>query len=517
MLLPLLLADDGATGIEDTSDKLKGYVDDAFAAANAQQDLADKTAALGQAFSENGPAAAASGQEMQALINSIISVDPSGAANRLQGLFNALISGSIASRQQLLPLLAVIQALGGSTGATPFNMAPLIGGMKKVGSASGGAAKKVRTLLDYARDLEDVFSRAFDIRFSSQSALDKITEGWRDLNDELAEYQQKVQELTADRAITAYFLSVAEAYGDVLRAGVLRAKLADTDKELADAQEVTNKTLTGNSKAAITNRKTITDLVGDYQDYIKSLAESGASQTTLKNAINQSKQDFIAQATALGFNATQLQKYTKSFDDMAIAVARVPRNITVTANTNPALQALNEFIAKAAKSGGSAGSAWGDNFAKALTLSVKKYLGTRPIVINGYIKSGGQVYSVPGTGLQFYRDGGYINGPGTGTSDSVPIMASNTEYMVRSKSVASLGIPLLNYMNKYGRLPGFAAGGPIGGGTSAMTVPGVLEVQLSATDRRLLAAAGNVTLKLDGRVVADSTNNVNGVYAKRGQ
>lgn len=52
-----------------------------------------------------------------------------------------------------------------------------------------------------------------------------------------------------------------------------------------------------------------------------------------------------------------------------------------------------------------------------------------------------------------YATGGLIRGPGTGTSDSIPIMASDTEFMVRSAAVKSIGVDNLNYMNKYGELP----------------------------------------------------------------
>ncbi|RKG37874.1 tape measure protein [Acinetobacter sp. WCHAc060007] len=52
-----------------------------------------------------------------------------------------------------------------------------------------------------------------------------------------------------------------------------------------------------------------------------------------------------------------------------------------------------------------------------------------------------------------YATGGLIRGPGTSTSDSIPIMASDTEFMMRSAAVKSIGVDNLNYMNKYGELP----------------------------------------------------------------
>lgn len=57
-----------------------------------------------------------------------------------------------------------------------------------------------------------------------------------------------------------------------------------------------------------------------------------------------------------------------------------------------------------------------------------------------------------------WASGGYITGPGTGTSDSIPTMLSNGEYVIRAASVARYGIPFLDAVNK-GMLPGAARGG----------------------------------------------------------
>jgi archaellum component FlaC len=57
----------------------------------------------------------------------------------------------------------------------------------------------------------------------------------------------------------------------------------------------------------------------------------------------------------------------------------------------------------------------------------------------------------------FYRKamGGYISGPGSATSDSIPAMLSNGEYVINAKSVQAAGIPMLDKINK------MAMGGPV--------------------------------------------------------
>lgn len=54
--------------------------------------------------------------------------------------------------------------------------------------------------------------------------------------------------------------------------------------------------------------------------------------------------------------------------------------------------------------------------------------------------------------------GGYIRGPGTGTSDSIPARLSNGEFVVREAMVRKYGVGFLHAINR-GRLAGFADGG----------------------------------------------------------
>lgn len=59
--------------------------------------------------------------------------------------------------------------------------------------------------------------------------------------------------------------------------------------------------------------------------------------------------------------------------------------------------------------------------------------------------------------------GGSVDGPGTGTSDSIPAMLSNGEYVLNAQAVDRLGVPFLNGLNT-GRLRCFASGGLVGSG-----------------------------------------------------
>jgi hypothetical protein len=71
-------------------------------------------------------------------------------------------------------------------------------------------------------------------------------------------------------------------------------------------------------------------------------------------------------------------------------------------------------------------------------------------------------------------DGGIISGPGTGTSDSIPALVSNGEYIVPAAAVSRPGVfPLLESLRAgvaapisraIGALPRFASGGLVTGG-----------------------------------------------------
>lgn len=77
--------------------------------------------------------------------------------------------------------------------------------------------------------------------------------------------------------------------------------------------------------------------------------------------------------------------------------------------------------------------------------------------------------------------GGYVSGPGSGTSDSVPAMLSNGEYVLRSAAVNRIGVGALNAMNA-GAVPHFADGGSVDDTIAASAGVGNVTVSVSAVD-----------------------------------
>lgn len=77
--------------------------------------------------------------------------------------------------------------------------------------------------------------------------------------------------------------------------------------------------------------------------------------------------------------------------------------------------------------------------------------------------------------------GGYITGPGTGTSDSIPAMLSNGEFVIRSAAVNQIGRGTLEAINA-GRIPQFSDGGSVDDTVAATAGGDALTVQVSAID-----------------------------------
>jgi TP901 family phage tail tape measure protein len=408
------------------------------------------------------------------------------------------------------------------------------------GGSAGRAAEKIRTLGDYASDLSAVFSRAFEIRFSSGTALDAITKSFQkiakatsDAREEIAELNADIQSLQADQALQEYFLSVAEAYGDTLKAQEIRANLAKIDADLTkktqslqQAQDKTNKTLIGNSEAAIDNRGEINSLVKQYQDYVKALANSGLNQEELRTKTAQLKADFIAQATQLGYNQTELGLYAAAFDDVTFAIDNIPRNITIDMNINPAVTALEELLAKTQETAGGMGAAFqnaGNEAAKAeeatrqARIEAVKYedriksLGSTfqkfaPPAVKNYSFGPGSYTFTPrgGQNFTYQADGGYISGPGGPRDDRIPAMLSNGEYVVRAAAVSQYGVGFFDQLNQM-KTPAYFTGGQVGTSTSSV-------VSLSPEDRAILRNAGgsgNVVLYADGKELARAVNDGN--------
>jgi hypothetical protein len=90
------------------------------------------------------------------------------------------------------------------------------------------------------------------------------------------------------------------------------------------------------------------------------------------------------------------------------------------------------------------------------------------------IKAGGGIFGG-------YATGGAISGIGTSTSDSIPAMLSDGEFVLRAEAVNRIGIPTLNAMNE-GRMKHFSAGGAVSSINAVGAVGSPMSINISAMD-----------------------------------
>jgi len=105
-------------------------------------------------------------------------------------------------------------------------------------------------------------------------------------------------------------------------------------------------------------------------------------------------------------------------------------------------------------------------------------------VINGGIikaanwvidKLGGGGSTIPNVPVPF-ATGGYVSGPGTGTSDSIPARLSNGEYVLNSAAVSKIGVDNLHHMNRTGEMANnYAAMSGFGGAVDSRKFPQLAE------------------------------------------
>ena len=187
-----------------------------------------------------------------------------------------------------------------------------------------------------------------------------------------------------------------------------------------------------------------------------------AKGQTLAEFIEEYKKGLAETAKAEVDSLTQGDKWKNTMQDYAVSVAgdigdAMTDIITGTKSASEALADMAKNIIQ--------------NAVKILTkwLAVYAIFSAFPKALSNNMNATDMAnYVVFGVGGKGYATGGYITGPGTGTSDSIPAMLSNGEYVLRSAAVDRIGVATLNRMNH------FASGGYVGNSGAAGFGPNVV-------------------------------------------
>lgn len=568
---------------------LQDIVGAATEAAFAMGDAAGAVANLGQSLYDNGTsfsvfseAGRSNLSALQATIAALTTAaggDSARLAVMLQGLMQSLAQYGVDTVNELAFVQAAIAKLTGGKGVgnlaavtqSAASTGALLGqgfqkgatGVKKAGGAAKKAAKEIRTLSDYVSDLGGVFKNAFEFRFGLEQSLDGVADAWQKMADkaedareaiadatqELIESDATIQGLNAAQTTLQYQLTVAQEYGDVLRANEILAEMAENsadlaeeqrrrtkaEKELTKAQQAATPSLDGNTEASREQRDMVLGLIKSYQDQVLALANSGLSQQEVARRTQELKNQFIAQMIQMGYSREEVDRYAAAFDDLTLAIERVPRNITVSADTDPAMRALDEFLAKAnnstatatltASGGGGAYQASGINVGPGgiytPTIDVRQGLILRDP--NGdYLpgqRGADRVVSTGGLIPRYLSRGGATDiapkGHGPKGTDTVPAWLTPGEYVVNRSAVQAVGLPFMNALNSQ-QVPRYLASGGPASGSGRSGAPGIQLVEFLPHQLQQIVQGLTATLALDGRIVAEATNNANSNYARRG-
>jgi TP901 family phage tail tape measure protein len=146
------------------------------------------------------------------------------------------------------------------------------------------------------------------------------------------------------------------------------------------------------------------------------------------------------------------------------------------------------------------------------------------LVADQYFTYNGKTYRGQGAGANDFlpavlqkASGGYISGPGTFTSDSIPAMLSNGEYVINAKSVQAAGLPMLDSINRMAagglvsyNVPKMSSGGRVrfneGGLASSSSSMYNINVQLNGTNLTADDVAASIHKEMRLREMAAGVN-----------
>ena len=176
------------------------------------------------------------------------------------------------------------------------------------------------------------------MRKSIKDTRDKM-EDLRKTNERLT---QDIRESQVALADARHFNSIARKYGDALRT---QQTQADIDKALLDIQEKRQEiakneaevnslqkgmfALRGYTDAAIENRAALKQLQSTMVEMVEAYAAQGHSTQEVERYARQLKQEFIQQATQMGFNQQEVTELSGGFDSLTRAIRDTPRVVDV--------------------------------------------------------------------------------------------------------------------------------------------------------------------------------------------
>ena len=480
-----------------------------------------------------------------------------GGGGSVRGLANTMFQGN-KQRYQFTPKTSSGHGGGGGGGGHRGGGGGGGGDREHTPRSSSSRTRKEKTpeeiFEDFLSRLDKAMNQALNKFWQNQDAQDKYhaqlnsmrktiedaNKSIKDLTDDIWDLNNTLSEKENDLANQRYFQSVAKKYGDTSRERDIQVdidkttkEISDTKNSIADKEKEIAKTkegmyaLQGYTEAAINNRAALKALQSTMVDMINAYAASGASTEQLTAYAAQLKQEFIAQATQMGFNQGEVATLSGAFDNLTRTIQAVPRVVDVDVSDNGTSDRTGAGISRMASNGGAGYSApvtaEADTWRAGKQLSAlteDRYVTIRARVVSGMLAGlagflgrahGGRVPGRAGGGGMLggrRRTGNWDADDMLGiTSAGGVIGVQSGEYVMPRSSVDKYGPGMMESIRagqyrpevKVNNGPGLS--GPI---------------TINPNQIHQLARAVSTVLNLDGRAVGAAVNNVNARSGRRG-
>lgn len=344
------------------------------------------------------------------------------------------------------------------------------------GEAKADADRKVK-LAEYKRTYDDLIdSYEKEIKLAEniqddetrQSVADRISEQERDAKElymaqiEALQYAERYQQQQANsKELMATFgadPNSIKAYVDAIKTTVTDA-MAEIDQAMATAGEDQEAGINGLAK-----------VLGMSPEAIKD--EMAEKNETLQEFVDNYKQKLVDAGEA----ETNQVKNTKNWKDAMVSYWQEAGKSmgeafsSILTGTKSAGAALGDFVKTIFQNALKIATEWLGLFA------IYSIVGDPKLAARwaGHTLFGMDFGSVT-KGKFGFATGGYVAGPGSGTSDSIPAMLSNGEYVITSQAVNRIGRDNLDAINA-GRVPDLGSNGgvtAISGGNVTLNVSAV--------------------------------------------
>lgn len=425
---------------------------------------------LGQGFENLGPAIAPVGDAFNALLDEI--------GPKLPGLFDGIANATTRMADAIEANPQTFTDLGGwllhvaddvtiaLTALTDFaNWVDSHALAKAVASSLFGGG-----LLDLGLQTYDKLSGHTD---KAKAATDRITGSFGE------------EEVAAESLNT----TLENLSGGALSVEQANIRFRQSVKSATKAAKDNGKTLSENTTKGLANRQVLASSASAALRLADAVKKQSGSTSKANAVLNTSRKRLVQEARHFGLTKKEADHYVTSVLGIPhVAKTKIKENARQAKGHVDALTRAIHSVPKHHHTKFTVNTKAGRRAIRGYINAISKIPSTKTTrLVTSHV--GGR-RTLHGT-LPLNASGGYIKGPGTGTSDSIVSRLSNGEYVVRAAAVKAVGTKFLDAINQGQRAPsprGYANGGLVTGTGSTGDVYVTVELDGAPIAARIKAA-----------------------------